>query len=148
MVTREINHHSQIADAATTDEIVEALDAFGLDKVVERLRYLRSLDDDLVNDEQPMNLESLRSLATLLIERPELPKPGIGVSDDGMLQIEWDIVPAGMLAMVFMPGGAINYAAASGPVELGRARPEVHGSAAYREALAALTPFMTHLRTR
>lgn len=148
MVTREIDHHSQIADAATTDEVIEALDACGLTKVVERLRYLRSLDDDLVNGEQPMNLESLRALAVLLVERPELPKPGIGVSDDGMLQIEWDIAPEGMVVMIFMPGGAINFAAASGPVELGRARPEVHGSAAYRDALAALTPFMTHLRTR
>ena len=148
MVTREIDHHSQIVDALTIDEVIEALDAGGLTKVVERLRYLRSLDDDLVNGEQPMNLESLRQLAVLLVERPELPKPGIGVSDDGMLQIEWDIVPEGMVVMVFMPGGAINFAAASGPVELGRARPEVHGSAAYRDALAALTPFMTHLRTR
>ena len=148
MVTREIDHHSQIADAATADEIIEALDACGLTKIVERLRYLHSLDDDLVNGEQPMNLESLRALAVLLVERPELPKPGIGVSDDGMLQIEWDIAPEGMVVMIFMPGGAINFAAASGPVELGRARPEVHGSAAYRDALAALTPFMTHLRTR
>ena len=148
MVTREIDHRSQIAGATTTDEVIEALGAFGLDKVVERLRHLRSLDDDLANDEQPMNLESLRALATLLVERPELPKPGIGVSDDGMLQIEWDIVPEGMVVMAFMSSGAINFAAASGPVELGRARPEVHGSAAYRDALAALTPFMTHLRTR
>ena len=148
MVTREVDHRSWIADAATPDEVIGALDAFGLGEVVERLRYLRSLDDDLVNDEQPMNLESLRALAVLLVERPELPKPGIGVSDDGMLQIEWDIVPEGMVVMAFMPDGAINFAAVSGPVELGRARPEVHGSAAYRDALAALAPFMTHLRTR
>ena len=41
MVTREIDHHSQIADAATTDGIIEALDAFGHSEVVVRLRYLR-----------------------------------------------------------------------------------------------------------
>ena len=148
MVTREIDHHSQIADAATADEVIEALDAFGLDKVAERLRYLRSLDDDLVNDEQPMNLESLRALATLLIERPELPKPGIGVSDDGMLQIEWNILPAGLLAMVFRPPDLIDFAAVTGPPDATMDHPGADGSATRDETLVALEPFMDRLAAR
>ena len=148
MVTREIDHHSQIADAATPDEIIEALDAFGLDQVVERLRYLRSLDDDLVNDEQPMNLESLRQLAVLLIERPELPKPGIGVCDDGMLQIEWTILPAGLLAMVFRPPDLIEFAAVTGPPDAAMQRPGTSGAATRDETLVALEPFMDRLAVR
>lgn len=145
MVTREIDHHRWITDAATTDEVIEALDAFGLDKVVERLRYLHSLDDDLVNDEQPMNLESLRQLAVLLIERPELPKPGIGVCDDGMLQIQWNILPAGLLAMVFRPPDLIEFAAVTGPPDATMDHSRTYGAATRDETLIALEPFLDRL---
>ena len=148
MVTHEVDYRGRIAEAVTADEVVEALRAFGLVEVAERLAYLRSLEDDLAEDEEPMDLESLRALGLLLIERPELPKPGIGVSAEGMFQVEWDIVPEGMVVMAFMPGGVINFAAASGSPELGRARPRISGLAACDDALTALAPFMTQLQTR
>ena len=148
MVTHEVDYRGRIAEAGTADEVVEALRGFGLDEVAERLAYLRSLEDDLAEGEEPMDLESLRALGLLLIERPELPKPGIGVSAEGMLQVEWDIAPEGMVVMAFMPGGVINFAAASGSPELGRARPRISGLAACDDALTALAPFMTQLRTR
>ena len=148
MVTQELDPRGRIAAAATPDEVIEALRVFGLVEVAERLAYLRSLEDDLAEDEEPMQLESLRALALLLIERPELPKPGIGVSTEGMLQVEWDIVPEGMVVMAFMLGGVINFAAASGSPELGRVRPRISGLAACDDALTALAPFMTQLRTR
>lgn len=146
MVTQEIDPRGRIAAATTPDEVIEALRAFGLVEVAERLAYLRSLEDDLAEDEEPMQMESLRALALLLIEHPELPKPGIGVCDDGWVQIEWNIVPEGLLAMVFRPPGLVDFAVAGGLPDPMSDR--ASGSGTRDEALAALAPFLDHLAPR
>ena len=148
MVTHEIDYRGRIAEAGTADEVVEALRAFGLVEVVERLAYLRSLEDDLAEDEEPMDLESLRALGLLLIERPELPRPGIGVCGDGWVQIEWNIVPTGLLAMVFRPPDLVDFATTAGLPDLMPDHPGVSGSAPLDEALAALAPYMDRLAAR
>ena len=92
MVSNATTSHARIEAADTHERIIEALRECGLTAIAVRLAYLKSLDhDDL--EEEPMDLESLRGVASLLVEHPEWPKPGIGVGADGLVGIEWDIRP-------------------------------------------------------
>ena len=147
MVSNATTSHARIEAADTHERIIEALRECGLTAIAVRLAYLKSPDHD-DPEEQPMDLESLRGAASLLVEHPEWPKPGIGVGPDGLVGIEWDIDPTGLLAMLFQPSGLISFAATSGPRALGPDRPSVSGTGAADDAVAALASFTGHLRTR
>ena len=147
MVINAATSQARIEAAGTHEQIIEALRECGLTAVGVRLADLKSLDHD-DPEEEPMDLESLRGAAALLVEHPEWPKPGIGVGPDGLVGIEWDIAPTGLLAMLFKPSGLISFAATSGPRASGPDRPSVSGTGAADDALAALASFTGHLRTR
>ncbi len=147
MVINATSSQARIEAADTHEQIIEALRESGLTAIAVRLAYLKSLDYD-DPEEQPMDLESLRGAASLLVEHPEWPKPGIGLGLDGLVGIEWDIAPTGLLAMLFKPSGLISFAATSGPRALGPDRPSVSGAGAADDAVAALASFTGHLRTR
>ena len=147
MVLNDATSQAQIEAADTHEQIIEALRECGLTAIAVRVAYLKTLDhDDL--EEEPMDLESLRGAASLLVEHPEWPKPGIGVGPDGLVGIEWDMALTGLLAMLFKPSGLISFAATSGPKALGPDRPSVSGIGAADDAVAALASFTGHLRTR
>ena len=147
MVISAATSQARIEAAETHEQIIEALRECGLTAIAVRLAYLKSLDYD-DPEEESMDLESLRGASSLLVEHPEWPKPGIGVGPDGLVGIEWDVAPTGLLAMLFKPSGLISFAATSGPRALGPDRPSVSGTGAADDAVAALASFTRHLRTR
>ncbi len=147
MVINAATSQARIEAAETHEQIIDALRECGLTAIAVRLAYLKSLDYD-DPEEQSMDLESLRGASSLLVEHPEWPKPGIGVGPDGLVGIEWDVAPTGLLAMLFKPSGLISFAATSGPRALGPDRPSVSGTGAADDAVAALASFTRHLRTR
>ena len=134
-----------IAAAATHGEIINALHAGGCPEIAQRLRELRALDEQNPPDELPMGLESLRRLAHFLVGEDQLPRPWIGVSADGLLQVEWDVRPEGTLAMEFQPSDMIGFAGVGGPRALGARRVRVSGTLSHRETVAAIAQFLPQL---
>ena len=134
-----------IAAAETHGEIISALHACGCPEIAQRLRELRTLDEQNPPDELSTGLESLRRLAHFLVSEDQLPRPWIGVSADGLLQVEWDVRPEGTLAMEFQPSGMIGFAGVCGPRALGERRVRVSGTLSHRDTVAAIEPFVPRL---
>ena len=59
-------------------------------------------------EESPIDLQSLRAMAHLLISERRLPDPRTSVTSDGFVHIEWRFPSNGILAMVFLPSGLIR----------------------------------------
>jgi hypothetical protein len=123
-------------------EVVAALRTFGLGKVADRLVYLRSLAHD-DPDEAEIEIESLRAMALFLISERQLQDPIIGVTPDGLMQIEWRLPSDGILAMEFKPSDLVRFAAISAPAQADVERRSVNGTLPADEALEAVRPF-TH----
>ena len=134
----------QIESASTHEEIIAVLRSFGLDAIADRLNYLRQLVED-DPDEPSMALESLKALAIFLLGERQLPDPQIGVTPDGLAQIEWRFPTNGILAMEFLSSGLIRFAAISAPAQRGVERLSVNGTLPKDEALAAVQPFTARL---
>ena len=58
-----------------------------------------------------MVIDSLKALVGFLTTERSLPDPEIGISPDGLAQIEWRIPANGIVAMEFLPTGLIRFAA-------------------------------------
>ena len=132
---------SEIQSASKREEIIAVFRLFGLNAIADRLGYLRSLSND-DPDEPPVEIESLRAMAFFLMSERQLPDPQIGVSSDGLAQIEWQLPAGGILAMVFLSSGLIRFAAVSAPAQPGVERPSVNGTLPKDGALAAVQPFI------
>ena len=135
----------QIVDAATRAEIIAVLRLFGLDTVASRLVYLCSLADD-DPDEPHIEIESLRAMALFIMSERNLLDPRIGVTPDGLIQIEWRVPDTGVLAMVFLPSGLIRFAAISGPHQPETDRWSVNGTLPKEGTLSAVEPFTVGIR--
>ncbi len=135
----------QIAGATTHEEVIAVLRLFGLDTVADRLVYLRSLADD-DPDEPRIEIESLRAMALFIMSERNLRDPRIGVTPDGLIQTDWRTADNGILAMVFLPSGLIQFAAVSGPAQPETERWRVNGALPKDETLLAVRPFTESIR--
>ncbi len=135
---------SQIESASNHEEIIAVLRSFGLDETANRLNYLRQLVED-DPDEPSMALESLRAMALFLMSERQLVAPQIGVTPDGVAQIEWRFPTNGILAMEFLSSGLIRFAAISAPAQRGVERLSVNGTLHKDAALEAVRPFTARL---
>lgn len=138
----------QIENASTPEEIIDILRRFNLDAIADRLTDLRTLVED-DPEESPMELESLRSLATFLmseIRERQLPEPEIGVTPDGLVEIAWSLPPHnGILAMDFLISGQIQYTAISAPAQYGVERETASGTATKDEIMKNVQSFISLL---
>ena len=134
----------QIESASTHEEIIAIFRLFKLDAIADRLGYLRQLVED-DPDEPSMALESLRALAIFLISERQLPYPQVGITPNGLAQIEWRLPANGILAMEFLPSGLIRFAAISAPAQRGVERLSVNGTLHKEAALEAVRPFTARL---
>ncbi len=142
-MTIEATGPTRIAAASTHEGIFAGLRLFGLEDVADRLGYLHSLAGD--PDETPIEVESLRAMALFLMSERGLADPQIGITPDGLMQIEWRIPPNGILAMEFLPSGLIRFAAVSAPAQPEVDRLRVNGTLPKAEAMAAVQPFTSLL---
>lgn len=133
-----------VISATTSEEIVAVFRLFGVEAVANRLSYLRSLSDD-DPEERPIDVESLRAMALFLMRERQLPDPQIGITLDGLMQIEWRMPPSGILAMEFRHSEMIRFAAISPSLEPGVDRHRVAGTLVAKDALAAVRPFTSLL---
>ncbi len=134
----------EIETASTHEEVSAVLRQNGLEAAAERLNQLGSLmaEDD---NEPRFEIESVKALASFLMTEKQLPEPQIGVTPDGLLQIEWRVATSGILAMEFLVSRLIRFAAISAPVRPGIDRLSVHGTLPKDATLKAVSPFTIHL---
>ena len=144
-VTPRPDWQHEITVARTHGEIIAVLRLFGLDAIADRLSYLRSLADD-DPDEVPVEVESLRAMALFIMRQRWLPDPRIGVTPGGLIQIEWQVPPNGILAMEFLSSGLIRFAAISASVQYGENRLSVNGTLPTEGTLRAVESFTARLR--
>ncbi len=135
----------QIANATMHEEIIAVLRLFGLDVIANRLVYLCSLAED-DPDEPRIEIESLRAMALFIMSERHLLDPRIGVTPDRLIQIEWRIPDNGVLAMVVLPSGLIQFAAVSGPYRPETDRWSVNGILPKDGTLSAVEPFTADIR--
>ena len=129
---------------STHEATMAVLRWWGRGAVADRLLYLRDLARE-DPEESPVDLGSLRAMAHFLMSERQLPDPRIGVTSDGLVQIEWRVPTNGILAMEFLPSGLIRFAAVSAPVGSGVERLTVNGTLPKEETLAAVRPFTSCL---
>ena len=130
----------QIEAASTQVEIVALLRLFGMDRIADRLRYLRDLAHD-DPEEPPLKIDSLRFMALFTMAVRQLPEPRISINPDGLAHIEWRLPTNGILAMEFLTSGLIRFAAISAPAQPNVDRMHVSGTLPKDEALEAVKPF-------
>ena len=130
----------RIVAATRHDEIIAVLRLLEIRGIADRLGYLHDVSLDGDPDEPPMALDSAAGAGPLLREgAAHWNDPEIGISPDGLMQAEWR-VGRGILAMKFLPGGFIQFAAVSRP---GGDHPplSVHGTLPKDQAMGALQAF-------
>ena len=130
-----------------TQEIIEALRLADLGAIADRIDYLDRLDDD-DPDEAPIQVDSLRRLASFLIEERALKKPRIGVSADGLMQIEWDLENDGILAMQFLSAGQIQFAAIAGSVSQDITREHLSGTLQKADMMNVIRPLLLGIQSQ
>lgn len=128
-----------------TQEIIEALRLADLGAIADRIDYLDSLDDD-DPDEAPIQVDSLRRLASFLIEERALKKPRIGVSADGSMQIEWYLENDGILAMQFLSAGQIQFAAVAVSQDI--TREHLSGTLPKADMMNAIRPLLLEIQSQ
>ncbi len=125
-------------------DVATALEQSGHGAIAARLVHLHRLVDE--DPEEPrIPIESLRGLASFLLNEPRLPIPRLGVGPEGFIQAEWRVPEDGMLALKFLPSGFIRFAAVSAPVQPGIERRRVNGTLpapAVSDAIRAFTDLL------
>ena len=135
---------SMIAGVTTYDEILLLLQESGFKQTADRLRYLKNLARH-DPDEPSMVIDSMRALVGFLTTERSLPDPEIGISPNGLAQIEWRIPPDGILAMEFLPTSLIRFAAVSASSEHNDKRSRVNGTLPKGEVLDAIRSFTSSI---
>ena len=90
-----------------------------------------------------MRMDSMKALAGFLMTERSLPAPEIGISPGGLAQIEWRIPPDGIVAMEFLPGNLIRFAAVSASTRQSGERQRVNGTlprSGVMDAIRSFTP--------
>ena len=134
---------SILAGATTPEEILLLLRVSGFGHTADRLRYLQTLARN-DPDEPSMVIDSLKALVAFLTAERSLPDPEIGISPNGLAQIEWRIPPNGILAMEFLPTSLIRFAAVSS-TQHGDTRLRVNGTLPRSEVLDAIRSFTSSI---
>ena len=143
---------SELDKASTAHAIVAVLRLHGRERIADRIHYLQELARE-DPEEQPIALDSLRHMASFLLEQGQLPDPQVGVSPNATAQVEWTIPGTsddrpgnGLLAMEFLPRAIIGFAALSEPYRQGVDRHTVHGKLPAAEALEAVRAFTDRIQ--
>ena len=142
---------SELNEASTAHAIVAVLRLHGRERVADRIHYLQELARE-DPEEEPMALDSLWHMASFLLEQGQLPDPEVGVSPNALVQVEWTLPDTsdsqagnGLLAMEFLCGGTIRFAALSSPYRQGTDRLTAHGTLPTAETMDAVRTFTARI---
>ena len=138
---------SSIEDATSTEAIVFALQARGLDATAKRIAELCNLHKE-EEDEPEVSFDSLKRLARVLLSHREWVEPAIALRDNGSVHAEWPACDGGRVVMAFMPNDRMAYSAISSPVNSGREFLNIGGYHYQQEAIENLRWFTDRIGTR
>ena len=132
-----------VKNAISSAKVVQVLRWCDLHAIADRIAYLNTLSSMDANEPE-IDLVSLRSAASFLIDERQLGKPLIGLVGDGHVYCEWRLSPKGILGMTFLPAGKIRYRALLPPNERGLRR-KVKGTKTKEKMLRNIEPFTSQL---
>ena len=136
--------YGQIGKSQDYSEIVAVLRLFGFEEVADRLSYLWQLVmEDLEDPSEVISVESLRSLATFLIDERHMGIPQISISPDGSALATWRVIQRGIIAMKFLPSGLVRLVATSGRVEAQTETLRVSGTLSRAKIMEAIRSFVS-----
>ena len=142
---------SQLDHASTAEAIENTLRLHGRERVADRIGYLQELAR-IYPEEEPMDFDSLWHMARFLLEQEQLPDPEVAVSPNALAQVEWTLPDTsdsqagnGLLAMEFLCGGTIRFAALSSPYRQGTDRLTAHGTLPTAETMDAVRTFTARI---
>ena len=92
-----------------------------------------------------MVIDSMKALVAFLTAERSLSDPEIGISPDGLAQIEWRIPQNGILAMEFLSTSLIRFAAVSASTQHGDIRSRVNGTLPRSAVLDAIRSFTSSI---
>ncbi len=92
-------------------------------------------------DEPPMVVDSLRELKLFFLSHDHVVDPEIGLTPDGLLLAEWAKAERGFAAMIFLPGGIVQFARVS-PAGTPGTRHRVRGKLPRDRAFNAMRMFI------
>lgn len=141
MVAERLDPATALAAAVTRAAIVEVVRRFEHEAIADRLAYLIELEAE-VPDEEPMDIDSLRSVAAFVLSERELYDPDIGVGPDGMIGLSWRLSPDGIVALDFPDPGQVHYAAIGPTPEDGSKRSRTAGTINPDDVMETLRPFL------
>lgn len=125
----------------TYREIIDLLRVFKRRSIANRLQYLQELHDD-DPDEPVMEIESLRTLAGLVLDDQKLPDPRLGLSPRGLAIAQWSIPPDGVLTMEFHAHDWIRFAAVGRAPRFSEHRERISGMFEKHKAVSKLRDFI------
>ncbi len=131
-------------DLNDIDSIVGTLRCSGHSGVADRICYLRE-ETEIDPSEPPINLQSLRQMATFLIDEAYPPRPRIELSPTGLIQIEWRDEENSIFAMNFLTDGQIQFAGIGKRADDGLPSDRVSGTGTRSDALRALGRIMPEI---
>lgn len=122
------------------EEIIALLRLASFEKAADRIAVLHSeaTSDD---NEPPLDLGSLKNLATFVKANPDLGQPRIGLGQDGVLTGEWRYADDKHIAIRFLSSSNETVFAAIGPAPRRRRRRRLNGTGSISEIIAQLNAF-------
>lgn len=100
-----------LASAFTIGDISILLEMVGRRESAERLRALKSCEEELDEGDKPLNPDSVRSYAEFIYLFQGMSEPILGFSPDGILGASWDLAGDRDIGLSFQPDGQVIYAA-------------------------------------
>jgi len=97
--------------ALEIEDISNLLFATGMPESAERLRVLKSYEEDMEEGHKPLSLESVKNYAEFINAFRDIEEPLLGVSPDGVLGADWKFDDGRYLGLSFEPSGQVVYAA-------------------------------------
>lgn len=119
-------------------EIIQTLNEYGRERTASRIQTLYEVASEEPSEDR-IEVQSLRSLAKLLIVNPKLPHPQISVSPAGHIIAEWE-EEYGILAMEFTTVGRVRFAAL--PRKDGYEHLAYSGEMGVNHVMRAIAPFV------
>jgi len=134
----------RIESADEIEELVALFNILGLERTANRMIELIEIEQDLDDDESPIQFESAKQFASFIVKNRKLPEPLVAVCDDGCIQAEWHQADNRHLAIKFLNNGAARFSTVT-PVneqESGLSRNSISGTVVGEKLSTAVLEFI------
>ena len=137
----EADCRAALEAAQGREEIIAVVRRLGLERIADRLDELIELEAEEL-DEEPMDIDSLRSAMEFLLCDPRMPRPGIGVGYDGVVGFDWRLQPEGIIWLEFPSMGQVQYVILPPAPASSDERVSLTGTSEYAALLEQIKPYL------